>query len=176
MALKFDFQRYTYGAYLSGTGLSSADMTKEYSRLSRQANRNLERIMKSEFASDQYFRQLKHGFPDVKELSPSQLAHELQEVARFISGTHGSYSKMRQARREAVRTLKEHGYKGITYRNYDKFGQFMDAVKSAYQDGQYDSERAGEAFEANEKKKNNKVSPEQLAEDFQNWMNEDRII
>ena len=83
---------------------------------------------------------------------------------------------MRQARREAVRTLKEHGYKGITYRNYDKFGQFMDAVKSAYQDGQYDSERAVEAFEANEKKKNNKVSPEQLAEDFQNWMNEDRII
>ena len=112
----------------------------------------------------------------MKELSPSQLAHELQEVARFVSGTHGSYSKMRQARREAVRTLKEHGYKGITYRNYDKFGQFMDAVKSAYQDGQYDSERAVEAFEANEKKKNNKVSPEQLAEDFQNWMNEDRII
>lgn len=176
MALKFDFQRYTFGAYLSGTGLSSADMTKEYTRLSRQANRNLERIMRSEFSSDKYYRGYRQGFPEAKNLTESQLAHELQEVARFVSGSHGSYSKMRQARREAVRSLKEHGYTGITYRNFPDFAEFMDAIKSAYEDGQYDSERAVEAFEANEKKKDNKVSPEQLAEDFQNWMNEDRII
>lgn len=176
MALKFEFGRYTYGAYLSGTGLSSADMVKEYTRLSRQANRNLERIMRSEFASDQYFRKYKQGFPSAAELTESQLAHELQEVARFTSGSHRSYSALRETRREAVRSLKEHGYTGITYRNFPDFAAFMDAVKGAYNDGQYDSERAVEAFEANEKKRRNKVSPEQLAEDFRNWQESERIV
>lgn len=176
MALKFEFGRYTYGAYLSGTGLSSADMVKEYTRLSRQANRNLERIMRSEFAGDQYFRKYKEGFPSAAELTESQLAHELQEVARFTSGSHRSYSALRETRREAVRSLKEHGYTGITYRNFRDFADFMDAIKSAYNDGQYDSERAVEAFEANEKKRKNKVSPQQLAEDFRNWQESERFV
>lgn len=176
MALKFEFQRYTYGAYLTGTGLSSADMVKEYNRLSRQANRNLERIMRSEFGSDKYYRKLKEGFPAAGELTESQLAHELQEVARFVSGTHGSYSKMREARRQAVRTLKENEYKGVTYRNYKEFGEFMDALDSAYGDGKYDSERAVEMFGENEKTRGNKVDPDQLVEDFKAWQDANRIV
>ena len=177
MALKFEFGRYTYGAYLSGTGLSSADMVKEYTRLSRQANRNLERIMRSEFASDQYFRKYKEGFPSAAELTESQLAHELQEVARFTSGSHRSYSALRESRRQAVRTLKEHEYKGVTYKNYRDFADFMDALDKAYGDGKYDSERAVEMFGENaQRNRRERVSPDQLLEDFKAWQKSRQIV
>jgi len=45
--------------------------------------------------------------------------------------------------------MKEAGYDWVTYRNYRKFADFMDLVKTAYGEHLYDSKRIVEYYEEN---------------------------
>ena len=162
--LKYPKEYYQLSSYYGFHPLSDREMRFEYERMSRRANRYLERIKRSEFGKDQFYKQFYGQFEQpAGELAERDLAYKLRELARFLSSDRATYTEARQARREAVKSMKEAGYTWVTYRNYGDFSQFMGLVKTAYGEHLYDSKRIVEYYEENKQKG---VSPGELFADF----------
>lgn len=167
--LKKDKEFYTISAYYTIHPFTRKEMEAEYSRLSKIANRNLERIARSEFSEDQFYKYFYGRFIPISDIQDErELAYRLSDLAKFISSDKATYSGAREQRRKAVRSMKISGYGFVTYKNYQKFADFMAAVKTSYGEHLYDSERVVEWYEEN---RNSEVSPEQLLEDFSVWEN-----
>ena len=148
--LKYPKEYYQVSTYYAAHPLSAKEMRSEYTRLSRMANRYLERIERSEFGQDHFYQQFYGQFErPAGELSEQDLAYKLRELSRYLASDRATYTGARQTRREAVRSMKEAGYDWVTYRNYRKFADFMDLVKTAYGEHLYDSKRIVEYYEEN---------------------------
>ena len=162
--LKYPKEYYQISSYYAFHPLSTADMEKEYERMRRLANRYLERVQRSEFSGEQFYKQFYGKFEKgAEELSERELAYGIRELARYLTSDRATYTGARRARREAVKSMKEAGYDWVTYKNYGQFSQFMGLVKTAYGEQLYDSKRIVEDYEENRQKG---VSPGELFADF----------
>lgn len=162
--LKYSQEYYRASSYLVYQPLSREEMAAEYDRLAKQVNRNLERIRRSEFGDDQFYRKYYDEFQQpAAELSERELAFKLQDLAYLRQSSRGTYSGAREAQREAVRSMKDAGYKWVTYSNYQSFAEFMQMVKTSYGEHIYDSKRIVEYYEQH---KQRGVSPEEVFADF----------
>ena len=162
--LKYPKELYQVSTYYAAHPLSDKEMRSEYERMRRKANRYLERIRRSEFGQEQFYRQFYGQFETpAGELSERDLAYKLRDLARYLSSERATYTGARESRRKAVRSMKEAGYDWITNKNYGDFAQFMGLVKTAYGEHLYDSKRIVEYYEEN---KESGVSSEELFADF----------
>ena len=116
--LKYPSEYYRALANISGDPILSRKQQEiEYEKLRKRAARSLERISRSEFASDQFYREQYGQYEQpASQLTDRQLAYQLQEVARFVSSARSTYTGAREIQRAAVRTMKQHGYDFITYK------------------------------------------------------------
>ena len=161
---KYPKEFYQLSTYYAMHPLSEKEMRAEYTSLSRKANRFLERISRSEFAQEQFYKQFYNQFQTpAGELSERDLAYKLRELSRFLSSDRATFTGARRARRQAVRSMQEAGYTWVTYRNYEQFSEFMGLVKTAYGEHLYDSKRIVEYYEDN---KEAGVTPGELFADF----------
>lgn len=162
--LHYPKEYYQLSSYYAFHPLSEGEMRKEYESMRRKANRYLERIERSEFAGNQFYKQFIGKFDKpAGELAERDLAYQLRELARYLSSDRATYTGARKARREAVKSLKEAGYTWVTYKNYGQFSEFMGLVKTAYGEHLYDSKRIVEYYEENKTKG---VTPGELFADF----------
>ena len=164
MKFKYPKEYYQLSTYYAVHPLDEREMRKEYESLSRKANRYLERVRRSEFGEEQFYKQFYGQFEKpAGELSERDLAYKLRELSRYLSSDRATFTGARRARREAVRSMKEAGYTWVTYRNYGQFSEFMQLVKTAYGEHLYDSKRIVEYYEEN---KESGISSAELFSDF----------
>lgn len=162
--LKYPKEYYQISSYYGYHPLSWGEMRKEYESMRRKANRYLERIERSEFAGNQFYRQFQGKFEKpAGELTERELAYQLRDLSRYLSSDRATYTGARRARREAVKSMKEAGYTWVTYKNYGQFSEFMSMVKTAYGEHLYDSKRIVEYYEENKTKG---ISSGELFADF----------
>lgn len=162
--LTYPKEYYQLSTYYGLHPLDEGQMRKEYEKLSRKANRYLERISQSEFGQEQFYRQFYGQFDKpAAELSERELAYKLRDLSRYLASDKATFTGARSARRQAVRTMKEAGYDWVNYKNYGSFAEFMQLIKTSYGEHLYDSKRIVEYYQENKTKG---VSSAELFADF----------
>lgn len=169
--LKYDRNLYTpQGA----RELSDKQLRKEYSRLRSIARKRLERFEGTEWTTSQIYRYNKEGFKPLKEVtSDRELRHLLSDVARFVTAERGSVSGLERERRKAVKTLQERGYTFVTKKNFRKFAEFMEYVRTANLGRMLDSKRVADFYETVERKE---YSEDQMRDAFKSWSRKQRKL
>ena len=165
--LSYPLEYYRISSYYSYRPLSREQMEQQYDKMRNRALKNLDRIERSEFASDNFYKQYYGRFEaEASQLSERELAFSLQDLAYFTSSKRSSYSGAREMRREAVRSMKRAGYDFVTYNNYGEFADFMELVKTAYTEHIYDSKTIVEWYAQHKES----LTPGELLEDFSAWV------
>ena len=164
MKFRYPEEYYKVSSYYGHKPLSSEQMVHEYEKMSRRVNKQLARIRESEFGTDRFYNQFYDRFPEsAAGMSERNLAYALQDLTYFLQSERSSYTKARESRRKAVRSMKQVGFTFVTYNNYQDFANFMDLVKTAYGEHIYDSKRIVEYYDQH---KSRDVTPEELFSDF----------
>ena len=117
---------------------------KIYSDLRSVANKRIDRLGKSEFASTQVYKYHKGGFPKLSDISKKDLAHQLSDLTKFVY-SNTTVSGMRvEAKRgaEEFHSKKYHGmFDFVTPQNYHQVIEMLDYYHRLGYDRIYDSER-----------------------------------
>ena len=146
---------------------SEAVLRAEYTRLRKIANARGEALARSEFADTKSAQRVMGKFKTpASKLSKRELVYELNELATVTTSQLTSVRGLQKQRREAIATLKAHGY-NIKTKDFKKFGDFMDALSAFYGKEQYDSPRGADLFVAAQRKG---ISVEELSADFNYWI------
>lgn len=170
MKLKYDYDAYRPDIL---SNMPYDDIAKEYNRLQKRANRSLNAIAKTKFKKTETYLYNKDKYPDISQInSKTELAYRLSDLARFVSKKTSTLSGLREQERKTIQTLHERGYTFVNSRNYQKFIDFMDTMRTVYKNIQYDSEYVAEVFE--EYVVNKKVKPDKLVKDFEKYYEEYR--
>lgn len=165
--LSYPLEYYRVSSYYSYRPLSREQMEQQYDKMRKRVIKNLERIERSEFASENFYKQYYGRFQaEASQLSERELAFNLQDLAYFTASKRSSYSGAREQRREAVRSMKKAGYDFVTYKNYPEFAEFMELVKTAYTEHIYDSKMIVEWYAQHKEG----IEPGELLEDFSAWV------
>ena len=171
--LTYPLEYYRVSSYYSYRPLSREQMENQYDKMRKRILRNLERIERSEFGSESFYKQYYGRFEaEASGMSERELAFTLQDLAYFRASKRSSYSGAREIRREAVRSMKRAGYDFVTYNNYADFAEFMELVKTAYQEHIYDSKDMVEWFAQHKEG----IEPGELLEDFSAWVSKNEKI
>lgn len=170
--LKFNPDKYTPYSLrkLSENRTTKSDPVRaEYSRLSRIMRQRLDRMAKTEWADTQFFKNYNDYFVPLNQIqSDRELYFKLALLGDLINRDTTSISGMEKQRREAIKTLHEHGYNFVNKKNFKAFGEFMEYARIAGNNRDYDfSERAAELFNEIQKKK---IPVEDLSDSFQWWI------
>lgn len=148
---------------------------KEYNRLRKIANRRLAALQRwyPESRVAMQFR----AFPSVKAgESDRRIYNRLYEVSKYLGLKLGSVTGMRSYRKKAIASLQEAGYDFVNEKNFDRFTQFMDEVRThgEQRDIAYQSEQIVELFGRAEEEKADTLT---VARNFQTYLdNEDRPL
>lgn len=134
--------RYSKAGPLGGRGVdpyrpdqqamnfTPAEARAEYARLRREANRRLETLRRSEYRNMPAVvnRPQEYGALP-RNASERQVRAALYDVARFVGLKTSSVQGARRATRQALETLREHGYDFVNKSNILDFQKFMGEVK-----------------------------------------------
>ena len=162
---------YNYEIASSAEIFTPAEARAEYARLRKIANRRLERLGASEFATGTTYQNYSSGFEALPPGIPERDVYKaLFDVAKFTHLKTSSVSGARAAREKFVATMQERGYGFVNKSNAKKFGDFMKEVKKHSEYKGYDSDRVVNIFKWAIKKR---VDPQTVAEDFNFWMEHD---
>lgn len=169
--LKYDKNLYTP---TGTTALTDKELRREYSRLRSIARKRLERFEGTEWTTSQIYKYNKEGFKPLKDIkSDRELRHLLSDVARFVTAERGSVSGLEKERRKAVQTLNERGYEFVNKKNFRKFAEFMDYVRTANLNRIFDSKRVADFYEATERRQ---WSNEEMRSVFKSWSRRQRKL
>lgn len=167
--LKYDKNLYTP---TGAKELTDKELRQEYSRLRSIARKRLERFEGTEWTTSQIYQYNKEGFKPLKEIkSDRELRYLLSDVARFITAERGSVSGLEKERRQAVKTLNERGYTFVNKKNFRKFAEFMEYVRTANLNRIFDSKRVADFYEATER---DNRSEEEMRNAFKAWSKNQR--
>lgn len=167
--LKYDKNLYTP---TGAKELTDKELRQEYSRLRSIARKRLERFEGTEWTTSQIYQYNKEGFKPLKEIkSDRELRYLLSDVARFITAERGSVSGLEKERRQAVKTLNERGYTFVNKKNFRKFAEFMEYVRTANLNRIFDSKRVADFYEATERENR---SEEEMRSAFKAWSKNQR--
>lgn len=148
---------------------------KEYNRMRRIANKRLQALGRN-YPDSKLVQQYAAGFPSVKGEGDRRIYARLYEVSKFLGLKMASVSGMREYRKKSIATLHESGYDFVNEKNFDRFTDFMDEIRSHTDEREfeYQSEAIVELFERAEKEK---ADTDQIAESFQDYLdNEDKPL
>lgn len=167
--LKYDRNLYTP---TGAKELTDKELRREYSRLRSIARKRLERFEGTEWTTSQIYRYNKEGFKPLKDIkSERELRHLFSDVARFVTAERGSVSGLEKERRKAVKTLNERGYKFVNKKNFRKFAEFMEYVRTANLNRIFDSKRVADFYESTERENR---SEEEMRTAFKSWSKNQR--
>lgn len=162
--LKYDSNLYTP---TGAKALTDKELRTEYSRLRSIARKRLERFEGTEWTTSQIYKYNKEGFKPLAEIkSDRELRMLLSDVARFVTAERGSVSGLEKERKQAVKTLNERGYTFVNKKNFRKFAEFMEYVRTANLNRMFDSKRVADFYEATERKN---YSEEEMRDAFKSW-------
>lgn len=120
---------------------------QEYRRLYYILKKREQRFSASKEWSD-YDKVLKSGLFDLeapKDISDDDLPFYREIAENLYKNKFASVAGLREVRRKSVATLKKHGY-NIPVSKYNKFADFMAAVKNTKLIDIYSSEELARAF------------------------------
>lgn len=146
---------------------SEATLKAEYTRLRKIANARGEALARSDFADTKSAQRVIGKFKTpASQLSKRELVYELQELATVTTSQMTSVRGLQKYRRESIATLSAHGY-NVKVKDFNDFGDFMEALRNFYGKGQFDSPRGADLFRIAQRKG---ISPDELSADFNFWM------
>lgn len=172
---KIDVNKYTPQALID-RGVSLKTQRKLYTEFRSIAIKRIKRLEEKGYTN---IPEVNIKLPTLKEIDehmyPTQYFHfKLLEVINFINNPLSLITN--QGRRTEVKiamTLSKHGYQKASS-NIEKFGRFMEIIKSRFNGLFYDSVRVAEWYEEN---KTGRMTAKELAEAYEKWaQQEDRII
>lgn len=171
-SLSWDFNRYTPDSLRSR--YNEKQLRAEYTKLRDIAQKRLKRMAESEFKDSMVYLENKDKFEKLSQIkNKTQLVHALADVAGFVNAKTSSISGLKNQRKEAIKTLHEHGYDFVDKDNYEEFYKFMEDYRNKKLNQIYDSERVAELFEA---AKDKKIKTDELKKDFEFWIkNEEKL-
>lgn len=130
-AFKSRWDKSWYNFYDLTKQTSAKDLTAEYKRMRKEAERRLGALSRSKNETAQtMYRQYK----DILGKAPrnkTQTAKSLIAMEKFLSTKTSKVTEIYSAQRKMIDTLQEHGYEFITNRNVKDFGRFMEAMRAA---------------------------------------------
>jgi len=141
----------------------------EYNRLRKIANRRLEALQRR-YPGSSLAREYKGGFPAAGKEDSRRIYQRLYQAARFTELKLGSVTGMREYRRRSIETLHERGYDFVNERNFDRFTDFMEEVKTHDTYSSFSSEEVVELFEEAEE---SGADPQEIAQRFEEYLNEE---
>lgn len=164
--LKYEKEIYTPEGAKS---LTDKELRKEYSRLRSIARKRLERFEGTEWTDTQTYKAYKEGFKPIKDIKDErELRYQLTQVARFVTTETASVSGLEKQRKQAIETLNDRGYSFVNKKNYHKFTDFMEYVRTSSIAKLYDSNQVAEFFEESLEKRKN-MSEKDLQKSFKSW-------
>lgn len=171
MALAKDVLRggmYNYEVANSAFVFTLQEARAEYARLRKIANRRLERLGASEFATGTTYQNWSSGFEALPKDAPERdIRKALYDVGRFVNLKTSSVTGARAAQQRFIESMHERDYDFINKNNAQQFGEFMKEVKTHKSYKGYDSERVANLFG---KIKEKRISPEDAAKNFEYWL------
>lgn len=165
--LSYPFEYYQPTAIRLAKVMSESEVREEYSRLRSIAVKRLKRLGDSEFKNTQIYVNNIGQFPMLKDIgSMSELAHKLNDVARFVSSERSTIRGQKLIRERTLKSLESHGIK-VSKNEYLDFMQFMDAWREVDKQNKFkDSERVIELFY---QARRLNINPYSLLRDFDTW-------
>ena len=129
-----------------------AQIRKEYSRLRKIANDRIKRAQRGgELLDEDAFASLR----EIRKGDTERLAKAYSNVTKFLTSKRSTEYGRAEIRRKTVESLGKLGYEGISEKNVDLFGKFMENFRRKYEtetpEGKkllMDSDFAVEAFDA----------------------------
>ena len=161
-----NLELYTRAALRNADVWTDKLIREEYSRLRDIAQKRLKRLAASEPTSYAYSKNVGVYGP-ARGQGTEELRKLLPELAKFIAAKTGTVSGIRAARRQAIQTLHEHGYDGITPSNYASFGEYMREWRARKLDKAIGSSTVVELFEFTEDRD---IPWETVKQDFERWL------
>ena len=161
-----NLQYYTKAAVRNADVWTDKMVRQEYRRLRDIAQKRLKRLEVAEPGSMAY-KANKGRFGTTKSMTTEQLRQLLPDLAKFIAAKTGTVSGIREQRSKALKTLREHGYTGITPANYAAFGEFMEEYRHSKTGRSPGSPSAVETFEFTQE---HRIPWEQVKDDFAGWL------
>ena len=167
--LKYDDNLYTP---TGAKALTDKELRTEYSRLRSIARKRLERFEGTEWKTSQIYKYNKEGFKPLAEIKTDrELRMLLSDVARFVTAERGSVSGLEKERKQSVKTLNERGYTFVNKKNFRKFAEFMEYVRTANLNRIFDSKRVADFYEATEKRN---FTNNEMRNAFKSWSRSQR--
>lgn len=112
---------------------SEKELRQEYARLRAVAQKSIQRLGKSEFASGAICRHAVGRFPTTKSIKDKrELAMALVDLTQFVASKGSSVSGLKAIRAEQVNTWsKVYKYDFVNTDNYAAWVEFLEAEKDA---------------------------------------------
>ena len=112
---------------------SEKELRQEYSRLRAVAQKSIQRLGKSEFASGATYRNAVGRFPMTKSIKDKRdLAMALVDISRFLAAKASSISGLKEIRAEQVNTWQnQYGYDFVNTGNYAAWVEFLEVMKDS---------------------------------------------
>lgn len=167
---------YTLDAIRHADVWTPENIKSEYTRLRKIAQERLREMSKSPIGRESYtFKRNQGRFRPASELTAGQMKVMLSEVARMITARRGTLAGIKKARRQAIKTLHEHGYTFVDESNFSDVGEFFRQWKDSEFRGYgstvaldvYEKIKDSEAFERATKKVDKTA---RLLKDFEKWI------
>ena len=187
--VKFGFDNedlYHYEAFKYGN-ISRAELTKEYSRLRKTANKRLQRMQGTKYEQTQTYLRNAGKYKTLAQIEKEARQHtknmsaeaaqkyvdrvvalKLADLYKFLTAKTGSIRGMQRVENKIIATLHERGITFVNKSNIHRFGEYMEYLRVLHQNQSFDSERAQELFGIASKKG---IDPMQIAEDYNYWKN-----
>lgn len=146
---------------------------KEYARLRDTLRKRVYRAGQTrgqliDLTRTEWYKQNKALPPTVASLSkqPRQnLAYALSDIVSRLLRP-GTVKQLTDITKKRVQALRAHGYTGITYKNINQFGQFMEEYRARKLDHVVGSDAAAELYGVITRKK---INPTDVFNDFEKW-------
>ena len=160
-----NLEYYTKSAIASGEW-TDLEIRREYSRLRDIARKRLQTLAKNEPGSFAYKKNVGQ-YPVLSETGTEGARALLPQLARFIAAKTGTVQGIREQRRQAIETLREHGYDFINKKNIKEFGEFMEAWRADKDLRAVGSPTAVDLYEA---AKERQINIEEIKAQFSTWL------
>lgn len=168
-------KRYMYTpSYLDA--FSDNELAEEYNRLRKIANKRLEALGRSEFATSQTYLVNKGQYEKTASqmASRSELLRKLSAVGQMVGAKTGSVRGLQRQRADSVATLRESGYTFVTKKNFHLFLQFMEQwrIEHPAPRGGEHSPTPQELAELALGRSESKLTPQKAEQFFKEWLEE----
>ena len=171
---EFDNPLHAHPAAWESGNVSIDEFTRVYRALRKTANKRIKRLENSRFNDSDLLERYGNRFQSVTELqnrygqaAEREIVARVNELYQFLSNKGSTVTGQRQIEKDMIQTFQDRGLDFINKGNLRQFVKFMEAWRVQFRDKIYKSESAALLFESAIKKG---IDPEQIAEDFNFWL------